>query len=228
MIVVILGLMVFLFVSPLFYVTRAEIGGVQYVTAEEIFTASGIAGYHILWIDPEVVAERIAQSPSLSAAEVIVQWPARVVIIVREREPALVWQQNDQAFWVDVNGNMMVMRRELPGLVRVINEGTDIPFHCPGPACTDENSISIEPQIVMGAQQLKTLRDQIDVLYYDPARGLSYQDPRGWRAYFGGGTDMVFKLQVYERLVVNLEQRGIRPSGIDVSNPHAPYYRIAP
>jgi cell division septal protein FtsQ len=227
MLVLMLAGGVILFTNPMFYVMRAEIGGVRYVPAEEIFTQSGIAGFHILWVEPDVVAERIAASPSLSSAQVVVQWPSRVIILVREREPALVWEQGGARYWVDVNGNLMLMRRDLPNLVRVVNEGEAIPFYCPGPACVEGGVVSIDPAVVLGAQQLKTLRNQIDVLYYDPVRGLSYQDGRGWRGYFGIGTDMDRKLQVYEALVASLEERGVRTTYIDVSNPGAPFYRVA-
>lgn len=221
---VILGVVIF--ASPAFYVRRAEIGGVRYVPAEEIFTNSGIAGYHILWVDPGQVAEQVAASPSLSFAQVIVQWPARVVILVREREPALIWEQQGAGYWVDVNGNLMLMRSELPNLVRVVNEGEEIPFQCPGPACEEEGAISIQSAVVLGALQLKTLRSSIDMLYYDTTRGLSFNDDRGWRAYLGVGTDMDYKLQVYEQLAANLLGRGLQPLLIDVSRPDSPFYRV--
>lgn len=218
---------VIIFTNPIFYVTRAEIGGVRYVPAEEIFAQSGIANYHILWVDPDEVAGRVVSSPSLSSAQVVVQWPARVIIIVREREPALQWGQSGTRYWVDVNGNLMLMRAELPRLVHVVNEGEAIPFQCPGPACLEEGTVTIDPAVVQGAQQLKTLRPAIDVLYYDPVHGLSYQDGRGWRGYFGIGTDMNLKLDIYETLVADLGARGIQPIYINVSNPNAPFYRVA-
>ncbi|HEC22969.1 MAG TPA: FtsQ-type POTRA domain-containing protein [Chloroflexi bacterium] len=221
------GTGIFIFTSPMFYVHQAEVGGVRYVPAEEVFTAAEIAELHVLWVDPDEVAKRVAASPSLESAQVFVGWPARVVILVQEREPALIWEQGGQRYWVDVNGNLMLMRRELPGLLRIVNEGEAIPFHCPGPGCTEENTVTIDLAVVQGAQQLKTLRSNIDVLYYDPVRGLSYQDGRGWRGYFGTGTDMNLKLVVYETLVDDLMARGIQPVYIDVSNPDAPFYRAA-
>ncbi len=227
LVVLIVALGAFIFTSPLFYVTRVEVGGVRYVPAEELFTRSGIASYHVLWIDPDEVVGRLMESSSLSSARVLVQWPARVIILVQEREPALIWEQGGARYWVDVNGNLMLLRRELPGLVRVVNEGQEIPFHCPGPGCPKAGAVTIDPSVVLGAQQLKTLRSNIDVLYYDPARGLSYQDGRGWRGYFGIGTDMDTKLAVYETLIADLESRGILPVYIDVSNPSAPFYRVA-
>ncbi len=223
---VLIGAGIFIFTSPLFRVTQAEIGGLQYVPAEEVFTASGVAGRHILMIDPTEVSEQVTASPSFDSVQVWIGWPARVVIVVREREPALVWEQGGNRYWVDVNGNLMVMRRDLPNLVRVINEGEAIPFQCPGPACTDENRVTIDPAVVLGTQQLKTLRPNIDVLYYDPVHGLSYQDGRGWRAYFGVGINMGLKLAIYETLVANLVSRGVQPIYIDVSDPDAPFYRV--
>lgn len=224
---VLLALGAFVFTGDLFLVRSAEVGGGRYVPVEEIFTQSEIAGKHILTIDPRDVEAVLETSPSLDDAEVLIQWPARVIIRVREREPALIWQQGENRYWVDLNGHLMVERRDLPTLLRVINEGEAIPFQCPGPNCAQQDAISINPEVVQGAQHLKTLRSNIDVLYYDPVRGLSYQDGRGWRAYFGVGPTMDTKLIVYETLVASLETRGLRPLYIDVSNPDAPFYRAA-
>lgn len=210
-----------------FTVVQAEVGGVRYMPAAEIFALSGVAGRHILQVDPQEVVARLQASPSIESAQAVVRWPARVIILVREREPALVWEQGEERYWVDVNGHLMPLRAELPQLVRVINEGEAIPFQCPGPACNEGDAVSIDPAVVLGTQHLKTLRSNIDVLYYDPVRGLSYQDWRGWRGYFGVGTDMNLKLVVYETLVADLEVRGLHPVYIDVSNPDAPFYRVS-
>jgi len=226
----IIAAMVVVFTNPMFYVQRAEIGGLRYVPPEEVYAGAGIANYHILFVDPAQVEANVLQSPSLESAQVSVSWPARVVINVREREPALIWEQGADRYWVDVNGNLMQLRRDLPNLVRVINEGNAIPFRCAGTGCANGESQTpgIDPDVVLGAQQLKTLRSNIDVLYYDPVRGLSYQDGRGWRGYFGKGTDMSAKLSVYETIVANLVARGVQPIRIDVSNLSAPYYSVSP
>ena len=226
--ILILSVLIYiLFSNDMFYVTGAEIGGANAVSVEEIFADSGVAGQHILTIDPDQVTVRIEESPSLETAEVQVQWPARVLIFVREREPALLWEQEGTQYWVDLRGHLMVRRYDQPGMLRIINESIEIPFRCPGPGCTDDEPL-IDPNVVQGAQHLKTLRADINVLYYDPVRGLSYLDARGWRGYFGTGIDMHVKLRVYETLIVNLNARGVIPEYIDVSNPDAPYYRATP
>ena len=83
-------------------------------------------------------------------------------------------------------------------------------------------------EVLEGALQLRALRPNIDKLYYRPSGGLSYQDGRGWRAYFGVGQDMHQKLVVYETVVAQLMERGIRPEYISVSNQYKPYYRALP
>ena len=83
---------------------------------------------------------------------------------------------------------------------------------------------AVPPAAVEGALQLQQLRPNIELLHYDSQHGLSYEDGRGWRGYFGVGTDMVQKLAVYEQLVTNLLARGIQPKTISVESYQAPYY----
>ena len=77
---------------------------------------------------------------------------------------------------------------------------------------------------VDGALQLQQLRPNIELLHYDGAHGLSYQDGRGWRGYFGVGANMVQKLAVYEKLVTDLMARGVQPKTISVESYQSPYY----
>lgn len=90
---------------------------------------------------------------------------------------------------------------------------------------TDAQVAFVPREVLEGALQLRELRPNIEQLYYQPSGGLSYQDGRGWRAYFGAGRDMRQKLAVYETVVAKLMERGIRPQYISVSNQYKPYYR---
>jgi hypothetical protein len=128
-----------------------------------------------------------------------------------------------------VNGNLMLQRADLPDLVRIVNQGDAIPYRCPGIGCPEGvDSVRINEDVVLGAIQMKTLRADIGVLYYNPEQGLSFQDPRGWRGDFGVGIDMNIKLALYEALVADLSARGLKPAYIDVSDPTSPYYRLTP
>ena len=62
---------------------------------------------------------------------------------------------------------------------------------------------------------------------YESEMGFGWNDPRGWRVYFGTkASDVELKMRVYESMVNSLAQRGIRPALINVTYPTAPYYRM--
>ena len=93
------------------------------------------------------------------------------------------------------------------------------------PATPQANLAFIPQDVLDGARQLRELRPNIEKLYYRGDSGLSYQDGRGWRVYFGAGTDMNQKLVIYETIVDDLMARGLTPQYISVSNQEKPYYR---
>jgi hypothetical protein len=66
------------------------------------------------------------------------------------------------------------------------------------------------------------------VILYDASFGFGWNDPRGWKVYFGtSATDVELKMRVYESMVNSLSERGIRPALINVTYPTAPYYRMS-
>ena len=89
----------------------------------------------------------------------------------------------------------------------------------------DTSFAFVPREVLEGAIQLRELRPTIEKLYYQPHGGLSYQDGRGWRGYFGTGAQMNQKLAVYESVVADLLARGIQPAYISVSNQEKPYYK---
>jgi hypothetical protein len=87
-------------------------------------------------------------------------------------------------------------------------------------------NVVIPQDVVDGALQLRELYADLDMLRYDGIRGLGFQDTRGWQAWFGAGTNMLAKVNVYNALVDSLLARNIHPEYIDIGNVDAPYYKI--
>ena len=183
------------------FIDGVNLGGAALVPGEEIYAASGIAGQNAFWVDPADVQRRIAAVPGIASASVGVEWPATVTILVTERIPVVTWLEGPQRWWVDADGQKFEARAELPGLLPVTVD--DI---APGAVVsTTAAGRGIVPvPAVQGALQLRQLRPNIELLHYDALHGLSYADGRGWRGYFGVGTDMAQKLAVYEKLVDDL------------------------
>jgi hypothetical protein len=130
----------------------------------------------------------------------------------------VTWIENERTWWVDADGFKFKAREALPGLLPIQVDTVE------GKA-SQPNDEPVPAAAIHGALQLRELRPNIEMLHYDPAHGLSYQDGRGWRGYFGVGTDMPQKLAVYEKLTADLTARGIYPRLISVENLGAPYYK---
>lgn len=209
------GLFVHLHRAPNFEIRSIELTGAQWIPAEELLGASELYGASVSSVDPAEVERRLEAVSGVAGATVRVAWPARAVVTVVERTPVLVWEQAGKAEWVDEAGHLFPVRADVPGLLPIVVDDAD----------PTAPTTPVPPDVLRGALQLKSLRPNIERLHYDIRHGLSYQDGRGWRGYFGVGTDMELKLRVYETLVDQLLARQIRPSVVSVEHPQAASYR---
>lgn len=195
------------------YVTRITLNGAQVVPADEIYAESGVAQQHIFWVNPAEAQARLERIPGVISATVQVAWPGSVAIDIAERVPAVVVVQPGGAeFWADAEGVLFAERPGWEHLLPLVVEG-------------EQTLASVPPTAIASALALRELRPNIERLYYSPADGLSYQDGRGWRGYFGVGADMPQRLAIYEALVDHVLGKGIQPRVISVQNPATPFYR---
>jgi len=234
LVVALLLVLVLVFTRDIFYIHEIFVGGTKYLTPPEIFERSGLANMHLFWVDPAEVEATLMKDPSIANARVEVSWPPNMVqITITEREPALVWEQGGLRVWADVRGRIMALRRDDDKLVRVVVQN---PSKSPtSPACPAMglNNVlgpgtCIEAEIIAGALQFKALYPNVDVMVYDPAKGLGYHDGRGWVLWFGNGVDIVTKMAVYNKIVDSVLARGKRLVEVNVSDPDAPYYSLVP
>ncbi len=218
-----------------FYVTTIPVDGSSFIPAAEVVTASRLAGQHIFAADPGDAAAGILGVPGILSATVILQWPNQVHIQVQEDTPVALWIEGSHQFWVTRHGRLQPARADVLGLLIIESEvqaTASVPATSSsetGPATETAvpvaNQAFVPDDVLIGAMQLRALRPNIERLYYQPGNGLSYQDGRGWRAYFGSGGDMTQKLAVYETIVEDLLARGITPAYVSVANQERPFYR---
>lgn len=229
------GALVLIGMDENFYITLIPVEGVASIPPAEVVQMSELGGVHIFAAEPQEAARRVANMPGIISATVQLEWPNRAYIQIQEDSPVAIWEQEGETYWVNAKGILVPARLEIPGLLHIIAEGMP-----PAPAAPEAEEVPepgvtptpippllfVPQEVLQGALQLRSLRQNIDVLYYDTGGGLSYQDGRGWRAYFGTGTDMEQKLVVYETLVAELEARGVAPAYVSVRNQEKPFYRL--
>ncbi len=216
MVILLSAMLARLLIDPRLFVDGINLGGAALVPGEEIYAESGIARQHIFWVDSAAVQKRIATIPGIASATVTIEWPSNVTIVVKERVPVVTWMEGDQKWWVDAEGQKFKSRGDLGLLPIAVDDAA---------TGVGGRSGRVPVEAIQGALQLRDLRPNIEMLHYDAQHGISYQDGRGWRGYFGLGADMAQKLAVYESLVDNLLSRGMLPAVVSVENLKAPFYR---
>ncbi|MBE2271091.1 MAG: FtsQ-type POTRA domain-containing protein [Anaerolinea sp.] len=216
-IVVMLALLGFFFTADAFYVSSVAVGGLETMTANEVYELLHVDGLHLFWVDPAVIRADLVASPTIANATVSVGFPPNMIqITIEEREPALVWEQAGVASWIDVNGRVMRQREDRPNLLRIQTD----------PLVEGELIGEIDPVVVQSAIQLHDLVPTVAAFRYHPDKGLGYNDPRGWEVWFGVGLDMQQKILIYNAIVADNAAQGIVPNEINLVNTHRPFISV--
>ncbi len=197
-----------------FYFSAVSVEGNSAIPASEIIDASDLAGKHVFAANPTTAAGQIGEVSGVISATVTIGWPNKAIIEIAEERPIAIWEQAGKSYWITADNRVVSARANTGGLLIIESEQFG----------GNTGKIFIPDDLVSGALHLKELRPNIDHLFYRPGNGLSYQDGRGWRVFFGTGSGIDQKLVVYETLVEDLISRGITPSYVSVSNQEKPYY----
>jgi hypothetical protein len=194
--------------------------------------------------------ERVLRSfPDIESLDIQIGMPSRVVLSVKERTPLLAWQREEELLWIDQAGVAFPPRGEAGvDLIYVQAEG-DPPTIVDPEAASEEDSGSPSSQesrpseparrepvpgepyvttsVVEAIQTLNDIRPSGAPVAYHPRYGLGWNDPQGWKVYFGQEVnDMPGKLNAYQAIVTEVVNKGIHPTLISVEFLHAPFYRL--
>lgn len=109
--------------SPGFYIEAVQVLGNHRVSAEEIVGRSGLVpGVHLLAALDDAIVRSILENPWLERVEVRPAYPGRVVITVREREPAAVLATPD-GFWIVDASGFLLAQEQAPTAALIIITG---------------------------------------------------------------------------------------------------------
>jgi cell division septal protein FtsQ len=218
----------FAFNLPQLQVAQAQVTGNKMLTPLEINTSLNIAGKPVFLLIPSELEKRLRVSyPELLSAKVDITLPNTVSVQVTERQPVIRWQQGDGYTWVSEDGIAFRPHGDDAGLISVVALSAP-----PVEGLVSPDELTPAPFISAEmVQALKGLAGHVPPgvpILYDASSGFGWNDPRGWRAYFGtSARDVELKMRVYESMVTSLTQRGIQPALINVTYPAAPYYRMS-
>lgn len=215
------------FKLPQLRVTEAQLAGNQILTTAEVNSVLNISGQPIFLIIPSELETRLRLNyPELVSVQVNLSLPNQVTVNVSERKPLIRWEQGGGYTWISDDGVAFRPRGEMIGLISVVAESA--PPVGGGAADPLNPAPFISTEMVLSLKGLAGHVPPGMPILYDTRMGFGWNDPRGWRAYFGTTAhDVELKLRVYEEMVNSLTERGIRPALINVTFPTAPYYRMS-
>ena len=223
-----LGLLIYLaFQRPELRVVQAEITGNRLLAPSELNSVLNVAGQPIFLLIPEDLETRLRlHYPELVSVNVDVSMPNHVSVNIVERQPVIRWEQAGGYTWIAEDGIAFRPRGEVLGLISVVALS--------GPTIETVSLDPLTPAPFISTEMVESLKGlaahvpPAEPILYDSVLGFGWNDPRGWRVYFGtSANDVELKMQVYESMIASLTQRGIRPALINVTYPTAPYYRMS-
>ena len=208
-----------------FYIYHVDVRGVERLSADEVFQASGLPGLHVLWArSAEVEARLLGALPSVESARVTCSLPARCAITIVERQPRVAWEEEGRWWWIDVEGVVFPVTTSFPPFEG--DPGAAGGWTVRGPLPRDEDG-RLDERVRIALAELWTAAVNVPApLTYNRARGLVFVDERGWKVILGQGPGMDRRMQVLDGLVVDLEARGLTPQFVDVRFADAPYYSL--
>lgn len=223
-----LGLLIYLaFNRPELRVVEAKITGNQLLAPSELNSVLNVAGQPIFVLIPEDLETRLRlHYPELVSVDVEVSMPNIVSVSIVERQPVIRWEQAGGYTWIAEDGIAFRPRGEVLGLISVVALS--------GPTIETVSIDPLTPAPFISTEMIESLKGLAghvppgESILFDSVLGFGWNDPRGWRVYFGtSANDVELKMRVYESMVASLTQRGIRPALINVTYPTAPYYRMS-
>ena len=222
-----------------FKISTVNLKGAQRLSPEMLLSRVDLVGTSIIKVVPSEVQTSVEEGfPVIKSARVSISLPAGVTIQVEERDPLILWEQENTSYWIDAEGVMFPIFGEAEIAQTVI--ATSNPPEAPEvftPEVDDETgeiSHLLEfreprttPEFVEAVLSLKEVIPEDTALQYDPQFGLGWQDPNGWLVYFGQDTNnLEVKLAEYQTIMAALEKENIIPTMISLEFLHAPYYRL--
>ena len=105
-----------------FYLSYIPVEGSSTIEINDIVAESGLAGSHIFAADPQEAADKISQIGGVVTSTVTLHWPNDVMIRIREKPPLATWQEGEETYWIDEDGQLTESRAETVGLLNIISE----------------------------------------------------------------------------------------------------------
>lgn len=246
----------FLSYDARFRVNSLILNGSRRIQSTDMAIAAKIYGLSIVEVKPEEMQKDILYAfPELDEVKINIEFPAQIVITIREPQPVLIWKTEKQNYWINIDGEFIPTRGEVSNLPSIQSKGKPPLLPTPRPlevemqgtpkptatGTTPDPKVRLTPpppnrldaQMLEGLLTLSKLVPKGTVLTYTDENGIVWDDARGWKVYFGRDLrDVELRYTVYKSIADQLpgmsdpaNGKKIKPTLISVESLNLPYYR---
>lgn len=194
-----------LFVDDAFYVANADITGLRYSSAADVYRQARIDGYSIFWVNTRETVARLQALPYVKQAAVQAALPNRVRIAIEERTPVAVWKVDGRDYWVDVDGITMPVASPVDTL--------PVFWDLDGSTATADGRV--DPELIGAVRSLQQQQPEVSVYGYDRVNGLQFRMPAGTIVYLGKPEGLAKRVRQLAVLQKNLANEGRTPAEIN-------------
>ncbi len=205
--------LVYAFVDLAFYVYDAEVEGTRYTTVAELYRQAGIDGYSIFFVDAGQVAQRLQRLPYVRQARVHTALPNRVRIVVTERQPTLLYEDDAGRYWVDAEGVLMPIGADHDVDLTLVDEMAAVPM------TVADGQRRLTAELLQAILAIHRQMPAVTHFRYRPTHGLMFTSPEGWQVYFGDTTAMETKLATWEAVRSRLLAAKAQVNEVDLRFP---------
>lgn len=210
------ALLIWFFTDMRFYVFEAHVQGTTLVDPNEVYRASGLAGYSVFYIDRCAVADRIrTEVVGVEHVHVECQLPNHLLIGIEEGDVRFLWQTAGLSYVLDGAGRVLQPDDGSHGALITILD-------------TDERSVEPGDQVdivaLRTAESLHRLLPEVTIFEYSRDRGLGVQDARGWQIWFGDDQSLLKKVATMHAMLQRITSNGETVRLIDLRFAETPYY----
>ena len=206
--------------APTYKAGMPMIDGQQMLSLAQVRSLAGVEGQPAFLIDPGVVEARLKEAAEVSEAMVTLKWPNRVEISLEEHQPSVEWNDGGRIWWLSADGTAYIQHGIQSDLTKVTS--ADPVLDLDGNA----NDPVIDPGLLSAVDVLSKHMPEVSSWQFDPDHGLSFDDVRGWQAYFGEGGDMRMKVRIYNTIADKLFAENIPVTMVSVEDQHSPFYAM--
>ncbi|MCK5054852.1 MAG: FtsQ-type POTRA domain-containing protein [Anaerolineales bacterium] len=206
--------------APTYKAGMPMIDGQQMLSLAQVRSLAGVEGQSAFLVDPEVVEARLKEAAEVSEATVTLKWPNRVEILLEEHQPSVEWNDGGRIWWLSADGTAYIQHGIQSDLTQVTSADPVLNFD------GNANDPVIDPALLSAVDVLSKHMPEVSSWQFDTDHGLSFDDVRGWQAYFGEGGDMRMKVRIYNTIADKLFAENIPVTMVSVEDQHTPFYAM--